>query len=419
LKKRPAKLAVVRNSPERETSWRLRLFWPLLALLLISPVIAWKLSEKKIENSGRLEPAKINAKPGPWGELEYIPIAIEIPDHFVDVEQIDETDWIFKNFSHQQVVEFFKSCNLTPEQLDALLTKSKWNESPEACHVAPEDSLIESLSPESREKIYSALGSFPENVNEFYAFSYHPDQLAERLDAGSLQESTIAQFRKMLYPHGNIVRFADADVVLRKLQDRQERLRFIKTITRRASLLVKLKVTPKSDIDALLNYWGAGGRAKDLRPLLESLARVPDGCKIDIAHLLPPFARERIYTYPHPADDSQASREDCHWTSINFFNQFPSPVFASPEATAHFMKANYIEVGPGTEHARLGDVVCLKTSQDIVVHSAVYIADDILFSKNGAGLNQPWIYVKLDDMLPHYLIANETLTVVTYRRKQV
>jgi hypothetical protein len=169
----------------------------------------------------------------------------------------------------------------------------------------------------------------------------------------------------------------------------------------------------------MLEYWAAGGRAKDLRPLLESLARVPEGCKIDIAHLLPPFARQRIYTYPQPADDTGTAKEDCHWTSVNFFNNRPTPVFFNPEETARFMKANYSEIGSGTKSAQFGDVICLVTSQDIVVHSAVYIADDILFSKNGAGLNQPWIYVKLEDMLPHYMISNETLKVVTYRRKQI
>src|SRR6187401_3177667 len=93
LKKRVGKIAVVCNAKEHQNSLRVRLFWPLLALLLISPVIAWKIAEKKIENSSGLERAKIPGKPGPWGDLEYVPISIEIPDHFVNVEEIDETDW--------------------------------------------------------------------------------------------------------------------------------------------------------------------------------------------------------------------------------------------------------------------------------------------------------------------------------------
>lgn len=392
-----------------------RLFGPMLVLLFVLPVISWVLASKVKETpdqGGYISPGKS----GPWGQLEYVRIAIELPDHYIDVENLETNDWFFIGQSKAEALALLQSKGFTETQLKEV-DASEWETHPEGSRVFISDDLVWGLDGKVRANLYNFLAQFQENVDQYNAFAYRPERIEERLVYSGLSAASIKMFKDLLYPQKSVLRFSDVDIALRKISDRKERLRFVKTVSRRSSLLVKLHVTPETDIDQLLKYWGGGGRAKDLRPLLESLARVPGGCKIDIAHLLPPFVRQRLYTYPSPASESEFGRQDCHWTSINFWNDSAGPGYESPEAAASVIEANYFRVGSELSRAQLGDIVFLQNPQGDLIHSAVYIAEDVVFTKNGSGANQPWIYMKWEDMLPFYDSPNETPKIHVYRRK--
>ena len=56
------------------------------------------------------------------------------------------------------------------------------------------------------------------------------------------------------------------------------------------------------------------------------------------------------------------------------------------------------------------------------MHAAVYIADDIVFTKNGFHCTQPWILMHLKDMVETYaarLPTGKQLNVLYYRRKNL
>jgi hypothetical protein len=411
--RQPRAVHALKRSP-----FQMRLFWPAVLLMVVLPIVAWEIASAERNSRSGTAPSRIShGKSGPWGNLEYVSIAIELPDRFIDTEQTDPVEWVFAGSSRERVEEFVKGCALTDVQKEALL-KAPWRVGDHGVHVNPTDELVWNLGEKARAQIYAELGRSEANIDQYYAFTYRPERLPERLEFCGLQEETISMFKELLYPQGSLLRFGDSDLVLRKLQDKHERLRFVKTISRRSTLLVKLEVRPESNIDQLVNYWGMGGRSKDLRPLLESLSRVPGGCKIDIAHLLPPFARKRIYTYPDPEKESAGIREDCHWSSLNFFNDSPEPRFAQPEELTRAISTEY-DTLPGLADAQFGDVIFLKNKDGFIVHSAVYIADDVVFTKNGAGSNQPWIYLKIEDMVPYYIQPGDTIQVFVARKKQV
>lgn len=196
-------------------------------------------------------------------------------------------------------------------------------------------------------------------------------------------------------------------------------MRFIRTISRRGTLLMKLLVTAESDIDALDRYWNYDGNSRELRPLFESLARVPGGCRIDVTHLLPPFARKRLYSFPRPGGgDPLAPKRDCHWTALNFFNDPPDDRFCDPQQVKQTLDTEYVKVdsGPG----RLGDILVLFHPGGEALHSAVYVADDVVFTKNGGASTQPWIYMRLGDMQDYYAATcppDNPPQMVTLRRK--
>lgn len=357
---------------------------------------------------------------GPWGELEYTRIAIEPPEEYLDAQsagQYQPERWVFEGHNRDQVKALFDNADLTAAEKECLLNKAKWEETPEAVTVCPDKDTVLGLSSKSREIIYSVLACYRPNLHQTQPFAFRPELLGERFEKSGLNEQTIAGFKRLLYPEGHALFFADATVYMSTIQDNAERMRFYRTVSRRVTLLAKLKVTPESNIDQLEKYWDYDGRHKDLRALFESLARVPGGCRIDIVHLLSPFARKRIYTFPPPSDDPLAARRDCHWSALNFFNDPPDDRFCDPQTVKQTLENDYDKVEG--EH-KLGDVIVLFHPGGETVHSAVYLADDLVFTKNGGAKTQPWVYMRLNDMLEYYNACsppNDPLQMVFLRRK--
>jgi hypothetical protein len=50
------------------------------------------------------------------------------------------------------------------------------------------------------------------------------------------------------------------------------------------------------------------------------------------------------------------------------------------------------------------------------LHMCVYIADGVVFTKNGADFKSPWVLMKLSDMLALYP-TQQAVRLVTYRPK--
>jgi hypothetical protein len=49
-------------------------------------------------------------------------------------------------------------------------------------------------------------------------------------------------------------------------------------------------------------------------------------------------------------------------------------------------------------------------------HACVYIADDVVFTKNGVNYHQPWVLMKLNDLLPRYA-SDRPMSIVVLRRR--
>ncbi len=72
--------------------------------------------------------------------------------------------------------------------------------------------------------------------------------------------------------------------------------------------------------------------------------------------------------------------------------------------------------------SQLGDLVFLSGDDNQAIHAAVYIADDIVFTKNGFHFTQPWILMHLKDMVETYAARQPTdkqLKVLYYRKKNL
>ncbi|MDB4982554.1 MAG: hypothetical protein JWM82_3306 [Myxococcales bacterium] len=351
---------------------------------------------------------------GLWGQLAYSPIFISLPDDYApDESVVPPIRWWFEGFSKEHVDRLLGKAGLTPEQLGAL-GRSKWDISPRGVIVDPPRELVADLSQSSRAHIYEALSLSTFNVAQRNPETFYPEHVDERITSSGLDERTLGQFRKMLYPRGPRMLFSDSQVILPTLKTVEERKRFEQMVHRKVTVLAKLSIDASSDIDAMVAYWGYAGEPKGRRSLLESLARVPGGAELDIAQMLPPFARDRLYTFPNSSEDNPAARHDCVWTSLNFFNEHPDERFTDPQYAHQVLARDYERV----DAPKMGDIAVLMAPNGQSVHFAVHLADGLYYTKNGSDRMQPWMLMTLDDLLTFYSIrVSTTLEVLYFRRK--
>lgn len=353
---------------------------------------------------------------GPWGDLRVVRIVTEPPEEsLVGYLKYPKPIWFFKGYSQEDFEKLLLSARLTPAQRAEIAEATHWGAPGEGCAVSPSDPLAMSLSPESRATLYGALSLFPENTFQHEPFRYRTDLSDEWFANSGVPQRTIEKVKKLFYRRGKTLLFSDPHLVVPGLMSDVERVQLLKTLARQSTLMVKLHISPKSDIDSLLNYWGTRvGRAKDIKPLLVSAARIPAGLDIDITHLLPRFARKRIYTYPSAEGDTGEMVYDCHWNSMNFWNDPPDNRFSDSATVIRTLETDYEQI---YDTFRFGDILLFMKSDTQAIHSAVYIADDIVFTKNGPSPHSPWILMQLATLVAHYE-TNVDLKIRGYRRKQ-
>ncbi len=208
-----------------------------------------------------------------------------------------------------KVIELLESADISRSQIDELLPDSAWKSEDNGTWLTPGDEFILGLSPEGRSKIYSILVAYPENNDQMDPMWFQPEMLDKQLIESGLADSSIKLLKSLLYRNGSpLLLFADKNVALHQIPSDKEKRLFIKTISRKTTLMARLKIDADSDIEAVAGYWGVGGRHKDVLPLLSSLQRVEGGLNMSLVYLLPHFIRDRLYTYPFPSSDPAGSQ---------------------------------------------------------------------------------------------------------------
>ena len=385
--------------------WRTSRSQPVVPLRPATPIVA----PPRIQGPG------FQGKAGPWGVLEYTPIAIAPPRDLIKTDgEITPTRWVFPRHSRAQAERVLELTGIGQSELDHLRA-SGWKSRDGAVSVVPPPSLILGLAPEVRSTLYAILARYPENVQNA-ALAFRHDRLEARLAQSGLSPASIEAFRRLLYRRGGVVFFADDRTLLPMLEGSEERTRMVLLLAREDTYAVRLKIDSRTTVRQLLEYWGRPGRSKDIEPILSSLSGVPGGYALDLAHLLPAVPRRRIYTYPR-RDNSGDEAKNCHWTSLNFFNEMPDDRFIDPSAAQAEVAAHYRPV----EQPAFGDLVVLADAETgTVVHSATYLADDLVFTKNGFGLAEPWMYMQLAPMAQLYSLQlgrSDAIKILLYRRR--
>ena len=160
-----------------------------------------------------------------------------------------------------------------------------------------------------------------------------------------------------------------------------------------------------------MDYWGYPNRQNEIKRLLTAVATGDHD--IPLILFLPVFARDHLYSYVLPNQFHDGLNRDCHWASFNFFNDPPDNRFAVQGDISAIVASEYIFVKAPTQ---LGDVI-LFFDGDKLIHSCAYIADDVVFTKNGVGVGVPFILEKLDNVVAFYQEQCRTISLAFCRRK--
>jgi hypothetical protein len=354
---------------------------------------------------------------GPWGNLEYSRILIEPPEEFIltDYTRPEIRPWVFKGYTMPSLDALFSGAGLEPAQAKYLSDPEHREIRADAIAIRPDRDLILGLSPAARAKIYGALSAFPENISQQNPYRLRSDAVDGWLEEADLPADVIALTRKLFYQRGTATCFSDESIVLPLLPTASQRAKYIKVLSRKTALVVQLRVGPGENVEPLVAYWGVGGRSKDLKPLLQSVARRPKGGVIDIVHLVPRFARLLVYTFPLPSERPIDGNHDCHWTSFNFQNDTPDERLSNLDYVHQVLFEQYY---PVLGEAKLGDIIMFVRPDGVVVHSCVYIADDIVFTKNGPAFSVPWLLTRLADVQAFYA-ATGGVELRRYRAKNL
>jgi hypothetical protein len=340
---------------------------------------------------------------GPWGTLEYYPVRLEPPTtQFLQSLFGKTTVWNFGVLTETGALAELRGIGFSEEILETLRAEGRWGRAKSGLEVTVPDSVVESITPDNR----LALAEwFHSNNYDFFS------RITVNIEGGDFSAFTEDKVRpeilELIKTHSfvrkGVLSFMDLPFIVRKIGDREEeRETFIRTIFSTRALVVRLLIDETTDRAAIVDYWSWGERASRVESIVKGVQATMGVDKIDIVHLLPPLPRRYLYAFSRISDSSVHNTPDCFWASVHFFKRSPSPRVLDSLSIEHYLAHDFTEVS-AEEKLHFGDIVCLLRPEDeSFIHSYVHIADDIVFTKNGASNLHPFILTLKSDMMSLY-----------------
>ena len=357
----------------------------------------------------------IEKQSGPWGDLEISDIQIDPPEEYATKLYVPANQgvWFFgAGYDRVRILKLFKSADLTETQRSELVDPARWQSTALGVRITPEARIFLGLSRAARSRIYHALAEFTENYFQSSPFMFPKKRADEWFFHSGLAAETMSLISGLLYEQGGMLCFSDVGI-LEHISSDSEKKRLIMALSRTPTLLVNLRIRPGADPEPLVRYWSRADHGRGASELIHSMARGRNGGSIDISHLLPPFVRERLYTYPQIPAGQIKKGPDCFWSALSFDREPPDYSVVNEAYLLEQLKADYEST---REQFQLGDVLVFSNGAGRIVHSCVYLAGNIVFTKNGASPFAPWVLMRLQDVVGFY--SSDTVPkIICFRKK--
>jgi len=353
---------------------------------------------------------------GPWGTIEYYEVTVEPPTSILWPDLFaTRSYWNFGELSQGEILSLFEEFEFAPDLIEKLRNDGVWSESETGTEVEIDDKVVESLTTANRTAMAAWMRA---NNNEYFSKQLMNLEIHdEGLLLQRLKPSTVALIQTVTFLRNNVVSMMDRPYLIRQLgNDEQEKKALIRTLFSTRSLLARLVIDEDADIEALADYWSGGGKTPGIRSLLEGVRNAPGVGKIDLIHLLPPFARKYYCSFIQLDDVNPIGVPDCFWTSIQFFKARSTLRLLDKISIDHYLSFDFEEID-GT--STFGDMVVLFNRTDgKFIHSYVQIAGDLVFTKNGRSFARPLILTTRENMMSVYEEGYDFETRIFRRRPQ-
>jgi hypothetical protein len=359
------------------------------------------------------EPAWV-AKPGPWGELQVRTVYLEPPENILAIvaKPTSVTRWTFEQTTEKGVREIMEKAGLPSAVIGRLLSPTQVVASGNSVVVLPKVEDLLAISQEARSALYAELAKSAANEYQRDPVFIHGGDIEDWLAETEIAKPQQELLRKLLWRRGSALVFSDIQALLTLAKNSDEVAAVFRTITRVRSLLVELKLPLKEGRAEFIDYWSAGTLNAERAPFLVAITRRRAPQMIDITQFLPTLARRRVYTFPTAAMGLKGRLPDCHWTSLNFFEEEPKDLFLDSAKASEHLLSGYVAIDPPF---KFGDVLCFLDNGE-GLHTCVQVADDIVLTKNGESILAPWTFMSLKDLEEIYRRSANT-RVQGYRLK--
>ena len=346
------------------------------------------------------------AKPGPWGELEVRTVYLEVPDTLLAAVAKPNavTRWVFEQTTEAAVRETMRRCEVPGEVVDRLLAPARQAAAGNVISLYPKTEDLTALSSAARNALYRELAKSPSNEYQRDPVYILGGDLEDWLAESGLSDVQKDLFRRLVWKRGATLVFSDIQALLSLAKNPAEIRSTFRAVTRVRSLLVELKLPLQGDRQAFLDYWSAGQSEASQLSFLRAVTQRQAVQSVDITHFFPAVVRQRAYTFPDFAVGAKGRFPDCHWTSLNFFNATANDEYLDMRLAAARLVQAYATIEPPY---RYGDILCFLDGGE-GLHTCVYIADDIVLTKNGDSILAPWVLMQVTDVEAIYRRSPET-----------
>jgi hypothetical protein len=391
-----------------------------LTVLLVLPWLAlsgWYAWEEDLIDLSDDPDSAYLADSGPWGALTLTPIVISPPLEYVstDFSPVRQPTWHFPAVTPDALEALLVELGVPAGTATAIRATARAETRMGGIVVFPAPEIVEGLGPDVRARLYERLGRQGYNYDQTHPFRFEGGSFDSWFDGSLISPTTRRLVEPLIYREREYLYFADLPLVRQRVGDEDEIRRLVKTLYRQATVLVELTVDDQARIDDLATYWGLGGRRTDLRPLLESVASAGGERSVDVAHLLPSFARNHLYRYPRvsTADYSRPIIANCLWTALNFFGDEPDDRYLDVPYALDRLRNDYHVI---QSELRLGDIIGFVDPEGDLYHAAVYVADDLVFTKNGTTPMAPWTLMTIEGLKGYYRSLVREPRLIYHRR---
>ena len=331
--------------------------------------------------------------PARAGEIVRSLIALPLPEGAFTAEDCIRQfeGWRFVGRDLEAVDSFARWAGVSAQQVSRMRSLARCDG--DGCTVMPDVELLRSLSPAARSALYRELARSSENRLQMFA-AYRPRELGSWEQMAGLSPRVRAALTAGLWIDGDRFAFSDLPWLCTTVETDRERVEALRALRVRYSIDASVRA-PAGDVEPLVRYWSTGSDPDEIRRVLLDAQR--RGTTVPVSALLPAMARARLNQYPRSGDVEY----DCFWSAANFFEgPSPSTHLLGLAGINTLLRDHYSEVPAGA--ARMGDVAVFRGAGGRLAHTANFIAEDLLFSKNGRSHRRPWALVSLDDLYREY-----------------